>query len=393
MIKNINFQLLGKAGEANPSSIPLEIIQKWQDENLVVYLGVSQDVREQIANATCVVLPSYREGVPLSLLEAMAMEKPIITTNVAGCKEVVFDGVEKDGLLIGKNGILCKQKSSDSLTKAIEYFLKLTQTQRLEMGQAGREFAKKIFDVKNTIEIYQNKTAWIPKNKPLAFVSNTSFGMLHFRFEVLKALQKQGYSIHILAPQDSSVESLVREGFFYHEISIDPKGLNPFLDLITLLEIKKILKKTQPCLTFSYTIKPAIYVSLACRFLKIPSIAVITGLGYVFVEGGIKKKILKSLVIKMYSYALKKIQEVWFLNPQDKAEFVSAKIIPEYKTFLLQSEGVNTDYFSPSFSSKTSQTPAPSNKQTTFLLIARILWDKGVGEFIQTSKNIKERKI
>lgn len=393
MIKNINFQLLGKADEANPSSIPLKIIQNWQDENLVVYLGVSQDVREQIANATCIVLPSYREGVPLSLLEAMAMEKPIIATNVAGCKEVVFDGIEKDGLLIGKNGILCQQKSSDSLTKAIEYFLNLTKNQRLEMGRAGREFAKKIFDVKNTIEIYQNKTAWVPKNKPLAFVSNTSFGMLHFRLEVLKALQKQGHCIHILAPQDSSVESLVQEGFFYHEISVDPKGLNPFLDIATLLQIKQILKTIQPCLTFSYTIKPAIYTSLACRFLKIPSIAIITGLGYVFLEGGLKKKILKSLVVKMYSYALKKIQEVWFLNPEDRTEFVSTKIIPEHKTFLLRSEGVNTDYFSPSFSSKTSQTPAPSNEQITFLLIARMLWDKGVGEFIQTSKNIKKREV
>lgn len=387
-MKNIQFQLLGSTNKNNPSAINLDNILEWEKEELIVYLGTTKDVRKYIANSSCVVLPSYREGIPLSLLEAMSMAKPIITTNVAGCKEVVFDAIKKGNLLVGKNGILCQQKSSDSLTEAIKYFLNLPKDEQVEMGQAGRRFAKKFFDIKNIIKIYQNKVAWVPKDKPLAFVSNTSFGMLHFRLGVLKALKKQGYCIHILAPQDSNLEPFFKEGFFYHKISIDPKGLNPFTDLKTFLQVKQVLKAIKPYLVFSYTIKPVIYTSLACRFLNIPSIAVITGLGYVFLEGGLKKKILKSFVLKMYAYALKKIQEVWFLNSEDKAEFLSAKIIIESKTFLLRSEGVNTDYFSPSFLDQSSKNFNLSNDQSTFLLIARMLWDKGVGEFVQASKNI-----
>lgn len=380
-IENIEFHLLGKADNSNPSSIPLETIQKWEDEKIITYLGVSEDVREYIANASCVILPSYREGIPMALLEAMSMGKPIITTDVAGCKEVIFEKTLTNNLIqVGKNGILCQAKNTISLQNALDYFLCLNEDEREKMGEESRKYAKEIFDIKNIIDFYTQKVKSIPPNTPIAFISNTSFGMEHFRMEVLKALQNLGFSIHILAPIDATTQRLLQEGFFHHSIDISAKGLNPFKDIATFFQIKTILKQINPSICFSYTIKPVIYGSFASNILKIPNIAMITGLGYVFVSGGIKKKFLKFIVCKMYQVALAKTSEVWFLNPDDKDEFLQNKIISPHKASVLKSEGVDTRHFSPI---------AKTNPKTIFLLIARMLWDKGVGEFVQVAKNLK----
>lgn len=380
-MKNIEFHLLGKADNSNPSSIPLETIQKWEDEKIITYLGVSEDVREYIANASCIILPSYREGIPIALLEAMSMGKPIITTDVAGCKEVIFEKNPPNNLIeVGKNGVLCKPKNTLSLQNALDYFLSLNEDERENMGKEGRKYAKEIFDIKNIVNFYKEKIKSTPQNTPIAFISNTSFGMAHFRMDVLKALQSLGFSIHILAPTDSTTDKLLKEGFFHHPIDISPKGLNPFKDMATFFQIKKILEKIAPSISFSYTIKPVIYASFASNILKIPNIAIITGLGYVFVSGGLKKKILKSIVCKMYQIALLKTSEVWFLNPDDKDEFLQNKIISPSKASVLKSEGVDTEHFSP---------VNKKNPKTIFLLIARMLWDKGVGEFVEVAKSLK----
>lgn len=380
-IENIEFHLLGKADNSNPSSIPLETIQKWEDEKIITYLGVIEDVREHIANASCIVLPSYREGIPISLLEAMSMGKPIITTDVAGCKEVIFEKTPTNNLIqIGKNGILCQAKNTTSLQNALDYFLNLDEDEREKMGKEGRKYAKEIFDIKNIIDFYKEKLKSTPPNTPIAFISNTSFGMAHFRMQVLKALQNLGFSIHILAPLDNTTQRLIQEGFFHHPIDIAPKGLNPLKDIATFFQIKKILRQIAPSICFSYTIKPVIYGSFASNILKIPNISMITGLGYVFVSAGIKKKLLKFIVCKMYQIALSKTSEVWFLNPDDKDEFLQNKIIPSSKASVLKSEGVDTEHFAPR---------AKNSSKVVFLLIARMLWDKGVGEFVQVAKNLK----
>ena len=83
------FYLLGECNVKNPSAISKEQIQKWENEGLIKYLGISDDVREIINACDCVVLPSYKEGAPRVLLEALALGKPIITTNVSGCKECI----------------------------------------------------------------------------------------------------------------------------------------------------------------------------------------------------------------------------------------------------------------------------------------------------------------
>ncbi|WP_061162722.1 glycosyltransferase family 4 protein [Caballeronia temeraria] len=140
------FQLLGPVGVDNPSAISRTDVQKWEAEHIVEYLGEANDVRPLVAAADCVVLPSYREGVPRTLMEASAMGRPIVATDVPGCREVVEDGV---------NGLLCEVKSADSLTDALERMLTLSSDERAVMARRGREKVASEFDERNVVERYK----------------------------------------------------------------------------------------------------------------------------------------------------------------------------------------------------------------------------------------------
>lgn len=142
---NIEFQILGAVGVENKTAITKEELQIWIDNGLVNYLGTTDNVQDVISKVDCVVLPSYREGTPRSLLEACAMKKPIIATDVVGCKEVVDDAI---------NGYLCEVRNSQDLANKMEMMMNLSDDERKVMGQAGRDKIVKVFDEKIVINKY-----------------------------------------------------------------------------------------------------------------------------------------------------------------------------------------------------------------------------------------------
>jgi len=141
----VTFNLLGFLDVQNPAAISRTQMNEWVSEGVVNYLGTTDDVRLYINSTDCVVLPSYREGVPRSLLEAAAIGRPIITTNAVGCKEVVDDGV---------NGYLCQPRDAVDLANKIEKMLLLSDVQRTEMGLRGREKVEREFDERVVIGKY-----------------------------------------------------------------------------------------------------------------------------------------------------------------------------------------------------------------------------------------------
>lgn len=141
--KDFEIWLLGSVDSGNPSSLKEEEIRDIGKLQFVKILPFTKDVRPFICQADCVILPSYREGIPRSLLEAMAMEKPIITTDSPGCREICRNGV---------NGYLVKPMDSESLKKAMERFINLSFSEREKMGNEGRKFALENFDEKLNIE-------------------------------------------------------------------------------------------------------------------------------------------------------------------------------------------------------------------------------------------------
>ena len=126
---DVVFQLLGPVGVVNRTAVPTEELQRWQAEGIIDYLGAADDVRAAIEQADCIVLPSYREGLPKSLLEGSAMGKPLIATDVPGCRDVIVDG---------ETGFLCQARSPRSLGQAMLRMVELPEADRLAMGASGR---------------------------------------------------------------------------------------------------------------------------------------------------------------------------------------------------------------------------------------------------------------
>jgi glycosyltransferase involved in cell wall biosynthesis len=130
----------------NPNSISTEQLKTWVEEGVVNYWGTSRDVRMQLIQADCVVLPSYREGTPRALLESAAAGRPIITTDVPGCREVVRDGI---------NGYLCRPKDSKDLAEKMKKILSLSDEQLENMAHKSRYWAEQRFDEQIVIAKYR----------------------------------------------------------------------------------------------------------------------------------------------------------------------------------------------------------------------------------------------
>lgn len=221
------------------------------------------------------------------------------------------------------------------------------------------------------------------KNIHLLFVSNSCWSIHNFRTNVLLFLQSQGYTIHVAATRDAFTSALTDKGFIFHEVFFDNRQINPAQDVRFYYSLKAIYRKIKPALIFHYVIKPNIYGSLAASRLGIPSIAVITGLGYSFSR---KSKIL-SLVKRLYAFALRKVSEVWFLNAEDAFVFEQAGIGTKTKTRILNSEGIDTERFD------ADRYALPQNKRFTFLMSTRLLHSKGVGIYAKAAAILKERGL
>lgn len=142
------FRLVGGLDESHARSIDQSELSSWVEEGLIHYTEHAQDIRSIMSEADVVVLPSYREGTPRTLLEAGAMGKPLIATDVPGCRHVVADG---------RNGFLCKPKSAEDLAAKMMLFLALSQSEKMEMGRNSRELIEQKFDERLVIRLYEQK--------------------------------------------------------------------------------------------------------------------------------------------------------------------------------------------------------------------------------------------
>jgi glycosyltransferase involved in cell wall biosynthesis len=139
------FQILGFLDVENRTAVSRDTVEAWVAEGVVEYLGTADDVRPYLAAADCVVLPSYREGTPRTLLEAAAMAKPLIATDVPGCREVVDDG---------RNGYLCPARDADGLAGCMIRMLNGDPSVSSQMGREGRRKMEENFDERIVIRRY-----------------------------------------------------------------------------------------------------------------------------------------------------------------------------------------------------------------------------------------------
>jgi glycosyltransferase involved in cell wall biosynthesis len=155
----VRFQLLGALDEAGGVGVPRATFEQWLAEGLIDYLGTSDDVAAHLHRADCVVLPSYREGTPKTLLEAAACGKPLITTDVPGCRETVQNGY---------NGYLCQVRSAPDLADKLLAVAQLPPARLAAMGAASRQLAETKFDEQLVLREYLQAVADAGHQLPLS---------------------------------------------------------------------------------------------------------------------------------------------------------------------------------------------------------------------------------
>lgn len=218
-------------------------------------------------------------------------------------------------------------------------------------------------------------------SRKIVFVSINTWSMYNFRQDILKFFIARGDEVIVIAAADDFAKDLETMGCRFIPITLDNRSLNPVQDLQFYLALKRIYRQLRPDIIFHYVIKPNIYGTLAAASLGIPSVAVVTGLGYVF----LKKNLLYWIVRLLYTHALKGAREVWFLNNEDAAAFARHSIAGIEKIKVLPGEGVNTAYFAPGIF------PAAPSGRFRFLMSCRLLKTKGVGVFADACRILRKK--
>jgi len=214
--------------------------------------------------------------------------------------------------------------------------------------------------------------------KKIAIVVNDSWYAYNMRFNLALSFKDAGYEVVFICPYDKYSDKIKHE-FDYVDIKLNTKGTNPIEDLKTIYRYYKIYKSIQPDIILHYTIKPNIYGTFAASMLSIPTINNIAGLGTLFIKQNFITKIAKWL----YKISQKRATKVFFQNNDDFTMFTDEKLVEKNKCDILPGSGVDIDKFVP--------TEKENDGIFRFLIVSRMLWAKGIGEYVDAAKIIKEK--
>jgi glycosyltransferase involved in cell wall biosynthesis len=198
-----------------------------------------------------------------------------------------------------------------------------------------------------------------------------------------------GWQVVAVAPFDhfrtpeQYTQCFTEMGIRYIPISMSRSGINPFSELFALYQLIRIYRRVKPARAHHFTIKAVIYGSIAAQIARVPVIVnAITGLGYVFTNAAWKARFLRTIVTRAYRWVLRRPNvRMIFQNPDDQHFFVTSRLIHAHQAILIRSSGVDTVRFVP--------TPEPEG-DPIILLVARMLWDKGVGDLVEAGRLLRE---
>jgi glycosyltransferase involved in cell wall biosynthesis len=216
------------------------------------------------------------------------------------------------------------------------------------------------------------------KQERIVLSSNTAFSLYNFRLHLMRALKEKGYEVMAISPEDGKYSGLLGKEFSFFAVKdLDRKGTNPIKDLKLFFEYFLLFRKLKPDLVINFTIKPSVYGSISAGLLGIPSISVITGLGYTF----IRESWLTKLVKFLYWMAFRLNRAVVFLNSED---LNTLRNISKEKSFLIESEGIDIKHFDSTLCKEAKK------NEFTFLFVGRLLKDKGIYELIKVFERLKK---
>ncbi len=247
------------------------------------------------------------------------------------------------------------------------------------MGRKGREKMQREFNE----QMLQNGRLLITMNAPqqnIWIVSNTTWYVFNFRSRLISELTQRGYSVTVLSPADDYVARIQSLGSRHLHLEMDNAGTNPVRDLLMIARLMALFKRERPALLLTYTPKVNIYCAVAAKWTNVPVVSNISGLGTGFIRGGW----LSLLVRALYRLALTHPKKVFFQNEDDHRLFIDYGLVAAGKTERLPGSGVDVNRFRP------VERSLPG-RHFIFLMVARLLRDKGVSEYVEAARQLREK--
>ncbi len=211
----------------------------------------------------------------------------------------------------------------------------------------------------------------------ILMTANSSWYLANFRSGLIQAMHARGYSVTILAPNDVHADRLRKLGCDVIPLAMDNKGTSPVRDWLLFIAFWRQLRRLKPDAVFSFTVKNNIYCGLAARRAKIPFLPTVSGLGTAFV----KQNWLTRVVTVLSRVAFRHLPVVFFQNSDDSDLFISHGIVAERSCLHVPGSGVDLTAF--------AMAPLPSQDVAVMLLIARMLWDKGIAEYVEAACQLR----
>lgn len=215
--------------------------------------------------------------------------------------------------------------------------------------------------------------------KTILVLANNDVGLYKFRKMLLERFLSDGHRVVIALPGGEYIPQLTELGCTFVETPLERRGMNPAKDISLYNLYRSIIRDVKPDLVVTYTVKPNVYGGMACRTMKIPYAANITGLGTAIEQGGA----LRTLVLNMYREALKRAKVVFFENAGNRDRLVEFGAVKKEKTHVLHGAGIDVDAF--------PFAPYPADGPVRFLYVGRIMREKGMDELFSAMERLKEQ--
>jgi glycosyltransferase involved in cell wall biosynthesis len=219
----------------------------------------------------------------------------------------------------------------------------------------------------------------------IVIVYNTTSFVFKTKTSLIHALQSMGHTVYVVAPQDAFANELKKIGVNLVEWELAAYGTNPFSEAQSIIELNKILKVISPAVVFSYTVKPNIYGGIVCANLKIPHIANIAGIGRILGNQRAIQGFFSTLVLKLYSFGLRKSRRIFFQNEEDRELFINQRICKISASTLIPGSGVDLNIFLPRSLNK-------DQRVNSFIFVGRLLELKGIGVLYKAAQLLSRER-
>jgi glycosyltransferase involved in cell wall biosynthesis len=350
-------------------------------ENHIRFLGQRMDIPEIVSASDIGILASHEEGFSNAILEFMACGKPMMVTRVGGNAEAVLDQ---------QCGYVVAPKDSDQMADAL---LKLATDPQIRdtFGQAARERVSQEFSLTACVDKYKTLYQDVLQTRSLSetgkpvilFVINNIGFVYSHRLPIILGAAGAGYEVHVATCFDDNSELKHQDKINYHHIDFNRNSINPVTELKPIIQLIKLYRRIRPDMIHHMCKKSVLYGCLITRFMpKTPVANTVPGLGYLFISSSLKSKLITTVLRKGYKFGFKrKHLKTIFQNDDDRELFEKYRIVKPGQCVMIRGSGVDIDEFQP--------TPHQVNKPLV-IIPSRLLWDKGVGEFVEAARNLKD---